>query len=122
MHGVIHDHCSHPRFVLSGHVHTAACHTRTVFAHRMRVLHACTNDRYSSVDAQRAHWRVHKKSCAKLTDVEASLIDDMPLEAILRRVTSMMQTKGYDHTIVPLWRRCRKLMDSVSAHLRFFLF
>jgi hypothetical protein len=100
------------------HVTRALClHTACVSCMHM---HARTT-RYSSVDAQKAHWRVHKKSCAKLTDVEASLIDDMPLEAILRRVTSMMQTKGYDHTIVPLWRRCRKLMDSVSAHLRIFV-
>jgi hypothetical protein len=45
MHGVIHDHCSHPRSVLSGHGHTAACHvTRALCLHTTCVycMHART--------------------------------------------------------------------------------
>lgn len=70
----------------------------------------CKATWYSSREAQRAHWRLHKKTCRALSDAETAAIAGASLGEVRARIARQLHG-DFDATLRPWIERLRELLD-----------
>jgi hypothetical protein len=75
----------------------------------LRKCSRCKKCWYVSVEAQRSHWRLHKRHCRELSDGEKRTIDNYSLEDAWTEIRSTLPLGN--HKTAALFRKLRHLLD-----------